>query len=181
MPTAPPASVTLAALLAPRRFGPGGRFELRAQERLLLVDGQAAALGARAFDLLLALVDQPGSLLSKRVLLDHVWPGLAVQENNLAAQVSALRKLLGADQIATIPGRGYCFTGRTDAAPPPMACAASRAATGASSRVSSPLAARIAKSVPSSAVSVAPMRAPWLPSTDAMVSASFDSTAERKP
>ena len=118
LPIVDPASVTPAALPATRRFGPGGRFELRAHERLLLVDGQAAALGARAFDLLLALVDQPGSLLSKQILLDHVWPGLVVQENNLAAQISALRKLLGADQIATIAGRGYCFTGRTGATPP---------------------------------------------------------------
>jgi predicted ATPase len=41
--------------------------------------------------------------------MDLVWPGLVVEENNLAAQVSALRKVLGGEVIATIPGRGYRF------------------------------------------------------------------------
>ena len=42
-------------------------------------------------------------------MIDLVWPGVVVQENNLAAQVSALRKVVGGDVIATIPGRGYRF------------------------------------------------------------------------
>ena len=117
--------MTTPAASAPLRFG---RFELQADERRLLVDGEPAVLGARAFDLLLALAERPGLLVGKRTLMDLVWPGLVVQENNLAAQVSALRKVVG-DVIATIPGRGYRFTGRTEpaaqaaepgeAAPPP--------------------------------------------------------------
>jgi len=99
------------------RFGPAGRFELQACERRLLVDGVAAGLGARAFDLLLALAERPGRLLTKHELMDLVWPGVIVEENNLAAQVSALRKVLGGDLIATIPGRGYRFTARTESAP----------------------------------------------------------------
>jgi len=67
------------------------------------------------------------------------------------------------------------------AAPSRMAAAARRVATGWRSPVSRPLAARSAKSVPSSAVSVAPMRAPWFSSTETMVWASLDSTTERKP
>jgi len=98
--------MTTPAAAAHLRFG---RFELQAHERRLLVDGEAAALGARAFDLLLALAERPGHLVGKRMLMDLVWPGLVVQENNLAAQVSALRKVLGGDVIATIPGRGYRF------------------------------------------------------------------------
>jgi DNA-binding winged helix-turn-helix (wHTH) protein len=43
-------------------------------------------------------------------LLERVWPGLIVEENNLQVQVSALRKLLGQDAIATVAGRGYRFT-----------------------------------------------------------------------
>jgi DNA-binding winged helix-turn-helix (wHTH) protein len=43
-------------------------------------------------------------------LLERVWPGLIVEENNLQMQVSALRKLLGQDAIATVAGRGYRFT-----------------------------------------------------------------------
>src|SRR5437899_3361594 len=101
--------------VAPLRFG---RFELQAHERRLLIDGKPATLGARAFDLLLALVERPGRLVGKHGLMDLVWPGLVVQENNLAAQVSALRKTLGNDVIATVPGRGYRFIARIESAPP---------------------------------------------------------------
>ncbi len=104
------------------RFGPAGRFELQAHERRLLVDGVPANLGARAFDLLLALAERPAQLLTKHELMDHVWPGLVVEENNLAAQISALRKVLGGDLIATIPGRGYRFTARTEAAAADAPC-----------------------------------------------------------
>jgi DNA-binding winged helix-turn-helix (wHTH) protein len=91
---------------APLRFG---RFELQPDQRRLLVDGAPAPLGGRAFDLLVALAERPGQLVGKHALMDLVWPGLVVQENNLAAQASALRKVLGGDVIATIPGRGYRF------------------------------------------------------------------------
>jgi predicted ATPase/DNA-binding winged helix-turn-helix (wHTH) protein len=86
-----------------------GRFELQTHERRLLIDGEPATLGARAIDVLLALAARPAELVSKRTLIDLVWPGLVVEENNLAAQVSALRKVVGGDVIATIPGRGYRF------------------------------------------------------------------------
>jgi predicted ATPase/DNA-binding winged helix-turn-helix (wHTH) protein len=92
-----------------------GRFELQPGEHRLLVDGKPVALGARAFDVLLALAERPGRLVSKRALMDLVWPGLVVQENNLATQVSALRKVVGDAAIATIPGRGYRFTPRAEA------------------------------------------------------------------
>jgi predicted ATPase/DNA-binding winged helix-turn-helix (wHTH) protein len=101
--------MTTPVATAPLRFG---RFELQRHERRLLADGQLIEVGGRAFDLLLVLADRPGQLVSKRALLDLVWPGVVVEENNLAAQVSALRKLLGGDLIATIPGRGYRFMGR---------------------------------------------------------------------
>ena len=91
-----------------------GRFELQPTERRLLVDGAPVALGARAFDVLLALAERPGRLVGKRALMDIVWPGLVVQENNLAAQVSALRKVVGEAVIATIPGRGYRFVARAE-------------------------------------------------------------------
>jgi len=92
-----------------------GRVELRPAERRLLVDGEAVPLGARAFDLLLVLIEQNARVVSKGELLERVWPGLVVEENNLQVQISALRKLLGAEAIATIPGRGYRFTLRPTA------------------------------------------------------------------
>ena len=88
------------------RFGP---VELRPRERQLLVEGQPVALGARAFDVLLALVAQRDRVVSKAELLDQAWPGLMVEENNLSVQISALRKVLGAQAIATIPALGYRF------------------------------------------------------------------------
>jgi len=86
-----------------------GRFVLQASTRQLLVDGAPAKLGARAFDLLLALAERRERMVSKNELLDLVWPGLVVEEANLTVQVSSLRKLLGPTAIATIPGRGYRF------------------------------------------------------------------------
>lgn len=88
---------------------PFDRFEVRPTERLLLVDGQPAEVGARAFDLLLCLLANRERVMTKSELLDQVWPGLVVEENNLSVQVSALRKLLGPHAIATIAGRGYRF------------------------------------------------------------------------
>ena len=76
----------------------------------MLVDGQPSPLGARAFDLLLALVERRDRTVTKNELLDLVWPGLVVEENNLQVQISTLRKVLGQNAIATIPGQGYRFT-----------------------------------------------------------------------
>lgn len=78
-------------------------------ERTLLIDGIAASIGARAFDVLLALVERRDRVVTKNELLDIVWRGVIVEENNLQAQVSALRKLLGPKALATIPGQGYRF------------------------------------------------------------------------
>ena len=93
-----------------------GRFELRPVERRLLIDGQPAPVGARALDVLLALVERRERVVSKNDLLDLVWPGLVVEENNLQVQVSALRKVLGPQAIATVPGRGYRFAAVLDEA-----------------------------------------------------------------
>jgi predicted ATPase/DNA-binding winged helix-turn-helix (wHTH) protein len=93
-----------------------GRIELQVERRRLLLDGVPLALGARAFDLLVALVQRRDHVVTKSELLDAVWPGLVVEENNLQVQISSLRKLLGPHAIATIPGRGYRFTAAIDGA-----------------------------------------------------------------
>jgi len=123
----PPGDAAGAAEAAPARYRDSLRFdhfELQPTERRLLVDGVPAALGARAFDLLLALVEQPGALVTKNQLIERAWPGLVVEEHNLATQINSLRKLLGGDVIATIPGRGYRFMAGIEsgaAAPTPAA------------------------------------------------------------
>jgi adenylate cyclase len=55
-------------------------------------------------------IDRAGHLVTKQELIESVWPNLVIEENNLQVQVSALRKILGRETIATIPGRGYRFT-----------------------------------------------------------------------
>ncbi|HEX4781562.1 MAG TPA: tetratricopeptide repeat protein [Usitatibacter sp.] len=83
--------------------------EVRPAERQLLVEGRPAHIGARAFDVLLALIDHRDRVVAKDELFDLAWPGLVVEENNLHVQVSTLRKVLGAQSVATIPGRGFRF------------------------------------------------------------------------
>jgi predicted ATPase/DNA-binding winged helix-turn-helix (wHTH) protein len=101
----------------PLRFGPAARFELRPAEYRLLVDGKPAAMGGRALDLLMALAARPSELLTKNELLDIVWPGLVVEENNLRVQINALRRILGEDAIVTVPGRGYRLSAAIHAEP----------------------------------------------------------------
>ena len=86
-----------------------GRFEFRPAQRQLLVDGHAAGVGARAFDMLQALIERRDRVVSRDELFELVWPGLIVEENNIRQHVSALRKLLGAAAVVTVPGRGYRF------------------------------------------------------------------------
>jgi len=95
------------ASLSPLRFG---RFELRPAERVLLEGGLPVTLGGRAFDVLVVLATHAGRLVPKSQLLDEAWPGLVVEEGNVAAQIMALRKAIGGDAIATVAGHGYRFT-----------------------------------------------------------------------
>ncbi|HEY1328193.1 MAG TPA: winged helix-turn-helix domain-containing protein [Casimicrobiaceae bacterium] len=90
--------------------------EVRPDERSLLIDGAPATLGARAFDVLMTLIERRDRVVTKDELFEIVWPGLVVEENNLQVHVSSLRKLLGSQAIATIPGRGYRFVAPLTAA-----------------------------------------------------------------
>src|SRR3984893_7680363 len=87
-----------------------GRFELQPSERRLLAAGVPSVVEPRAFDVLVALVERAGHLVTKEELFGLVWPKLIVEDSNLHVQVSALRKILGPAAIATVPGRGYRFT-----------------------------------------------------------------------
>jgi predicted ATPase/DNA-binding winged helix-turn-helix (wHTH) protein len=84
-----------------------GRFELYPSERMLCAAGKPIELGARAFDMLLVLVEHQGRLVSKTTLLERVWPRLVVDENNIPAQVASLRRVLGVGAIRTVQGFGY--------------------------------------------------------------------------
>jgi DNA-binding winged helix-turn-helix (wHTH) protein len=82
--------------------------------RTLLRDDMAVKLGARAFDVLGALVQRAGVVVSKDELLNTVWPRSVVEEANLRVHIHALRRALGDGEngrryIDNIAGRGYCF------------------------------------------------------------------------
>src|SRR5215510_11036053 len=92
-------------------FGP---FRIDVVKRRLLRDGEVIRLTPKAFDLLLVLVEASGRTVEKDELLDKVWPGTVVEENNLNQNITALRKSLGdsrqeSQYISTIPGIGYRF------------------------------------------------------------------------
>src|SRR5271155_2724203 len=96
-----------------------GRFRVLPHRRELLVEGRLLDLGGRAFDVLMALIEAAGAVVSKDALMNRVWPDRIVEENNLQAQISALRRAFGTDRdlIRTIAGRGYQFTGVIRTAP----------------------------------------------------------------
>src|ERR1700686_3049337 len=99
-----------------------GRFSVLLHRREVLAEEQPLDLGGRAFDVLMALIEASGAVVSKDALINRVWPDRIVEENNLQAQIAALRRAFGADRdlIRTIAGRGYQFTGdiRTVSASP---------------------------------------------------------------
>jgi predicted ATPase/DNA-binding winged helix-turn-helix (wHTH) protein len=86
-----------------------GRFQLQISERRLLMDGKPVPLQPRALDLLTALAERPGQLMRRQTLLDRVWADRVVEEGNLNVQINALRRRLGSEVIATVPGYGYRF------------------------------------------------------------------------
>jgi predicted ATPase/DNA-binding winged helix-turn-helix (wHTH) protein len=100
-----------------------GQFELAVAERVLLEGGKPVQLGGRAFDVLVALVERAGQVVSKQELAGCVWPGLSVDEGALRVQIASLRKALGDGKsgsryVMTLQGRGYSFvapTSRSDA------------------------------------------------------------------
>ena len=73
-------------------FGP---FRLSTAERLLEKNGVRVRLGSRALDILIALVERPAEVVSKKELIAKVWPDLVVDEGSLRFHVLALRKALG--------------------------------------------------------------------------------------
>ncbi|MDM0015252.1 winged helix-turn-helix domain-containing protein [Variovorax sp. J22P168] len=92
-------------------FGP---YRLSASTRHLQRGEESVALGGRAMDLLIALVERVGEVVSRRDLMRRAWPDLVVEEANLRVHIGSLRKTLGEGRsgdryITNVAGRGYCF------------------------------------------------------------------------
>jgi len=91
-----------------------GRFRLKSDERVLLREEELVPLTPKAFDILLALLENDGRIVRKDDLMKKVWPHTFVEEGNLTQNVSLLRKALGESAngpqfIETVPRRGYRF------------------------------------------------------------------------
>jgi DNA-binding winged helix-turn-helix (wHTH) protein len=104
-------------------FGP---FRIDPGRRLLLREGQPVALTPKAFDMLLALIENHGRVLEKDELMRLVWADTIVEESNLSQNVFTLRKALGEGPhehryIATAPRRGYQFVAEVREMPAPSA------------------------------------------------------------
>ncbi|MDL2400280.1 winged helix-turn-helix domain-containing protein [Rhizobium mayense] len=88
---------------------------------LLLERGKPVPLGSRALEILIALLERPGELVSKQDLMARVWPNIFVEPANLTVHMSALRRTLrdgrdGNRFIINIPGRGYRFVASVEVA-----------------------------------------------------------------
>ncbi len=105
------------------QFGP---FALDVARRTVCRNGERVAMTARAFDVLLALVERAGETVDKDELLQIVWPDAVVEESNLTQQVFTIRRLLGplpdhAAYIVTVPRRGYRFVAPVSRVPASLA------------------------------------------------------------
>lgn len=96
------------------RFYSFGAFRVDLDERLLFKEDHEVPLTPKVFDTLLVLLENSSHVLTKQELMKKVWPDSFVEENNLAQNISTLRKILGEDYIQTIPKRGYRFTARVN-------------------------------------------------------------------
>lgn len=98
-----------------KRFYVFGVFRIDVAERVLFGEKGVVSLTPKAFDTLLVLVENSGHVLSKEALMEKVWPDSFVEENNLAQNISALRKALDEEgvrpqkYVETVPKRGYRF------------------------------------------------------------------------
>ncbi len=97
-----------------RYFYEFGPFRIDPNHRVLLREDQAVPIQPKAFDLLLALVQNREKVVTKDELMKTVWPDTFVEESNLGQHVFLLRKALGErpqdhNYILTVPGRGYRF------------------------------------------------------------------------
>ena len=84
-------------------------FRVDPVERLLFKDDREVPLTPKVFDTLLVLLENSSHVLTKKELMQKVWPDSFVEENNLAQNISILRKALGEQYIQTVPKRGYRF------------------------------------------------------------------------
>lgn len=136
---APSASAPAVAPAAVEEYHFAG-FRLLPYRRLLMKSGERVAIGSRAFALLLKLVENAGTMVSKSDLLRAAWARPHVEESNLRVQICTLKRILtriagpdgtageeSADIIVCVAGEGYVFTAPVTEHGAPAVAAAGRA------------------------------------------------------
>ena len=101
-----------------------GDFRVDSGRRILFHAHNQIPLTPKVFDTLVLLVENHGQVLDKKALMNAIWPGTTVEENNLNQSISSLRRALGGDRndhryIVTVPGRGYQFVASVQKHNPP--------------------------------------------------------------
>jgi len=115
----------LATALKTKHIYEFGSYRLDPEEKVLLRDGQAVSIPPKDLETLLVLVEKAGHIVEKEELLQKVWPGVFIEEGNLARHVFNLRQVLGEGPdgrqfIETVPKRGYRFAGLLEARDEPV-------------------------------------------------------------
>jgi len=100
--------------LADKRNLTLGPYRYRILERVLEKDGKPFSIPDKTLEVLRFLLERPGELVTRETFKQNVWPGIFVEDSNIAFQISTLRKLLGERAnvpqfIETVPKRGYRF------------------------------------------------------------------------
>ena len=124
-----------------------GRFRVKSDERVLLRGEDLVPLTPKAFDILLALLENDGRIVNKDDLMKKVWPNTFVEEGNLTQNVSLLRKALGESAngpqfIETVPRRGYRFIAQIQCEGPALAEPVPIVAPASTPKSRSPVSAR---------------------------------------
>lgn len=87
------------------------QYVLNAKDKTLWFGDNRVHLPAKAFETLQLLVERNGEVVSKEEMIDRIWEGAFVEENNLSQKISILRRIFGKDKefIETIPKIGFRF------------------------------------------------------------------------
>lgn len=97
-------------------------FHLNLQSEVLTEGGVRVRVGGKMYQVLVALLENPGQPVTRDALRERLWPGKTLPkcEANINTTVNKLRHLLGDDRdaaarlINTVPRLGYAFAGKIE-------------------------------------------------------------------
>jgi len=98
-----------------------GQFQVDLQREELFKGGLRVRIPYKVFQVLLALVERPGEIVTREALRARLWPGgtFVNYDANVNTTVNKLRLALGDSSekpmyVETVPRRGYCFLGNVE-------------------------------------------------------------------